>query len=245
MEPFFYEGKVMWAQIDANMHLRHSAYADFGAQSRLELLAHLGFTSEKFDELKIGPVLFREETIYLREVRANDSLRVSCVMTRSRKDGSRWGFRHELFRSDGVKAAEINVYGAWINSMKRKLTPLPPEWADKLNEVPKSHDFVEEPLPPKKESVISNPNLMNMTALDEQFENAKKRVMELPEKPSNEVMLELYALNKQATLGDLNIEKPAMFDFVAAAKYNAWNTLKGLSPEAAKEKYVNLVNSLF
>ena len=69
--------------------------------------------------------------------------------------------------------------------------------------------------------------------------------MELTEKPSNEKMLELYALNKQATIGDINAEKPAMFDFVAAAKYNAWNAKKGMSKEDAQQKYIDFVEGLF
>ena len=81
--------------------------------------------------------------------------------------------------------------------------------------------------------------------LEEKFEAAKKKVMELPAKPSNEKMLELYALNKQATIGDINAEKPAMFDFVAAAKYNAWNAKKGIAKEEAMQKYIDLVEALF
>lgn len=84
-----------------------------------------------------------------------------------------------------------------------------------------------------------------MEALVVKFEAAKKHVMELQEKPSNEKMLELYALNKQATIGDINAEKPAMFDFVAAAKYNAWNTKKGMTKEEAMQKYIDLVGELF
>lgn len=84
-----------------------------------------------------------------------------------------------------------------------------------------------------------------MTDLEQKFEEAKKRVLELKEKPSNEKMLELYALNKQATIGDINAEKPAMFDFVAAAKYNAWIGKKGMSQEEAALKYIDFVNSLF
>lgn len=84
-----------------------------------------------------------------------------------------------------------------------------------------------------------------MTELEEKFEAAKKRVMELAQKPSQEKMLELYALNKQVTIGDLNIEKPKMFDFVAAAKYNVWNTKKGMIKEEAMQKYIDLVEELF
>ncbi|WP_317898411.1 acyl-CoA-binding protein [Aurantibacillus circumpalustris] len=84
-----------------------------------------------------------------------------------------------------------------------------------------------------------------MSELEQKFEDAKKKVLELPEKPGNDVMLELYALNKQATIGDVNADTPAMFDFVAAAKYNAWNTKKGIAKEDAQQKYIDYVEELF
>ena len=243
MENVFYEGKVMWSQIDANMHLRHSAYADFAAQARLQILENLGFTSDLLEKLKIGPILFREELIYMREIRPSDSVKVTCVMTHCRKDGSRWSFSQEIFRGDGIKAAQVNVQGAWVDMVKRKLTGLPSEWANAFMHIPKSVDFVLEEVPEKKVEPIKD--YTTMTELEQKFEDAKKRVMELPEKPGNDVMLELYALNKQATIGDLNIDKPAMFDFVAAAKYNAWNAKKGMSKEEAQQKYVEYVEGLF
>ena len=243
MKNVFYEGKVLWSQVDANMHLRHSAYADFAAQARLEILGSLVFNADLLEKLHIGPILFREELIYMREVRPNDTIKVTCVLTKSRKDGSRWSFRQELYRGDGIQAALINVDGAWIDTLKRKLVGLPDEWAAHFFNIPKSDDFIEEPMPQKKtEPLITN---KTMTPLEEKFEAAKKRVMELTEKPSNEKMLELYALNKQATIGDINAEKPAMFDFVAAAKYNAWNAKKGMSMEEAQQKYIDFVSSLF
>lgn len=242
MENVFYEGKVMWSQVDANMHLRHSAYADFAAQARLQILETLGFNADLLEKLKIGPILFREELIYMREVRPSDTVRITCVLTKCRKDGSRWSFRQELYRGDGIQAALINVDGAWIDTEKRKLTGLPEEWAAKFMHIPKSDDFVEEPVPVKTPTPQSN---LPMTPLEEKFEDAKKRVMELPSKPSNDKMLELYALNKQATIGDINVDKPAMFDFVAAAKYNAWNAKKGLSKEDAQQQYIDYVSGLF
>jgi acyl-CoA thioester hydrolase len=150
MEHVFYEGKVMWSQIDANMHLRHSAYADFAAQARLEMLERLGFDARVFSELHIGPILFREELIYMREVRANDIVKVTCVMTKCRADGARWSFSQELYRGDGVQAALIHVDGAWIDMKARKLAALPGGWAEKFMHIPKSPDFILEPLPEKK-----------------------------------------------------------------------------------------------
>jgi acyl-CoA thioester hydrolase len=243
MENVFYEGKVMWSQIDANMHLRHSAYADFAAQARLEILTKLGFDADLLEKLKIGPILFREELIYMREVRPSDTIQVTCEMTQCRKDGSRWSFSQGLYRGDGVQAAQINVQGAWVDMTKRKLTALPPEWAVKFMDIPKTKDFILEEVSEKKVEPIKDKN--TMTGLEQEFENAKKRVLELTEKPDNDVMLELYALNKQSTIGAINIEKPGMFDFVAAAKFNAWNLKKDLSKEDAQQKYIDYVEGLF
>ncbi len=63
-------------------------------------------------------------------------------------------------------------------------------------------------------------------------------------KPSNELKLRMYCLYKQATQGDVTGEKPGMFDFVARAKWEAWEGLKGLSAEEAMEQYVNEVDGL-
>ena len=56
-----------------------------------------------------------------------------------------------------------------------------------------------------------------------EFEAAAARVQQLPAKPSNLALLQLYALYKQATEGDLNAERLGGFDFRALAKYDAWN----------------------
>ncbi|MBA3665041.1 MAG: acyl-CoA-binding protein [Bacteroidetes bacterium] len=80
--------------------------------------------------------------------------------------------------------------------------------------------------------------------IEEQFEIAKQKILTLEEKPGNETMLELYRFNKQAIVGDLNIDPPKMFDFVAAAKYNAWKSVTGMSREEAMSKYINLVETL-
>lgn len=150
MDKIVYEGRVMWAQVDANNHLRHSAYADFAAQARLQALEQCGFNADHMERLHVGPILFREELIYLREVRPNDQIRISCVMTKCRADGSRWSFSQELHREDGVLAAVINVDGAWIDTRGRRLTALPAEWTERFMNIPKSDDFQLEPVPEKK-----------------------------------------------------------------------------------------------
>ncbi|MDI1355788.1 MAG: acyl-CoA-binding protein [bacterium] len=80
--------------------------------------------------------------------------------------------------------------------------------------------------------------------LDEKFNAAKEKVHHLPKKPSNEVLLNLYSLNKQATVGEVNVEAPKMFDFIGAAKYNAWKSRAGMSKEEAMSQYIALVEKL-
>src|SRR5580698_8761649 len=93
---YFYEGQVLWSQIDANQHMRHSAYADVAAQARLVMLTNLGLDIVTLSGYKIGPVMFREESFYLRECRLNDHLKVTAEVYKSRADASRWSIRHEI-----------------------------------------------------------------------------------------------------------------------------------------------------
>jgi diazepam-binding inhibitor (GABA receptor modulating acyl-CoA-binding protein) len=77
------------------------------------------------------------------------------------------------------------------------------------------------------------------------FETAVAESKNLPSRPANDILLQLYSLYKQATEGDVNTEPPSnVFDFVAKAKYDAWSGLKGKSKEEAMTDYVELVNKL-
>lgn len=81
--------------------------------------------------------------------------------------------------------------------------------------------------------------------LQQQFETAVAASKTLSQKPENDILLQLYALYKQGTAGDVNVEAPAnMFDFVAKAKYQAWESIKGKTKEAAMQEYIDLVNKL-
>jgi diazepam-binding inhibitor (GABA receptor modulator, acyl-CoA-binding protein) len=81
--------------------------------------------------------------------------------------------------------------------------------------------------------------------LAQQFTDAVAQSKTLPQKPDNETLLKIYSLYKQATDGDNTYEAPTnMFDFVAAAKHNAWAGLAGTSKDEAMQQYVTLIKSL-
>jgi len=75
------------------------------------------------------------------------------------------------------------------------------------------------------------------------FEAAVARAKGLPHQP-NEVLLELYGLYKQATQGDVSGDKPGMFDFKGAAKYDAWHRRRGMTKDEAMQAYAELVDKL-
>lgn len=85
----------------------------------------------------------------------------------------------------------------------------------------------------------------NQMDLQQQFEQAKELSKTLTEKPDNETLLQLYSLYKQGSEGDVNVEAPSNpFNFVARAKYEAWEGLKGKTKEEAMQMYVDLVTKL-
>ena len=83
-----------------------------------------------------------------------------------------------------------------------------------------------------------------MTDLDKRFEAAQASVRKLRAKPDNDTLLELYSYFKQATEGDVSGARPGPFDFVARAKYDAWESRKGIRKDAAMRGYVKLVEHL-
>ncbi|HVO51909.1 MAG TPA: acyl-CoA-binding protein [Thermoanaerobaculia bacterium] len=81
-------------------------------------------------------------------------------------------------------------------------------------------------------------------SLGDQFKDAKARVEKLPARPSNDQLLDLYGLFKQATEGDVAGSRPGLLDLKGRAKYDAWARRKGASKDDAMKKYVALVDAL-
>ncbi|KAJ3496839.1 hypothetical protein NLG97_g2370 [Lecanicillium saksenae] len=79
---------------------------------------------------------------------------------------------------------------------------------------------------------------------DPAFKDAAEKVKTLSTKPDNATLLKLYALFKQATVGDNETDAPGMMDFTGKAKWNAWNDVKGLSREDATQQYIELATDL-
>ncbi|XP_041844876.1 acyl-CoA-binding domain-containing protein 7-like isoform X2 [Melanotaenia boesemani] len=75
-------------------------------------------------------------------------------------------------------------------------------------------------------------------SLEAEFKTVAEDVKKVKTRPSNEEMLTLYGLYKQALIGDINTDKPGVLDATGNAKWNAWNSRKGISKDDAMSTYI-------
>ncbi|KAF3996437.1 acyl-CoA-binding protein [Glaciimonas immobilis] len=80
--------------------------------------------------------------------------------------------------------------------------------------------------------------------LQTDFDQALADSKNLDERPDNMMLLKMYGIYKQGSLGDATGDRPGMTDFVARAKWDAWNALKGTPQETAQQQYIDIVKDL-
>ncbi|XP_003699232.1 acyl-CoA-binding protein homolog [Megachile rotundata] len=81
-------------------------------------------------------------------------------------------------------------------------------------------------------------------SLDQKFQEAVEAVKTLTKRPTDNEFLELYALFKQATVGNVNTSRPGALDLKGKAKWDSWKSKEGMSQDSAKEAYIKLVDTL-
>src|SRR4051812_46114758 len=91
--------QIRWSDLDPNFHLRHSVYYDWGAFCRIEFLNEYGLNADVLQRLQFGPILFREECVFRKEIRSGDEIRMDLHLVRARKDYSRWTIRHNITKN--------------------------------------------------------------------------------------------------------------------------------------------------
>lgn len=141
MKEFSRDIQVRWSDLDPNFHVRHSVYYDWGAFCRVEFLNEYKLTADVMQQLKFGPILFREECVFRREIRSGDVIKINLSLLKSKKDFSRWSIQHQIIKNDGILCSVITVDGAWMNVVQRKLTSPPEEVFDVFSKMPKSESF--------------------------------------------------------------------------------------------------------
>ncbi len=80
-------------------------------------------------------------------------------------------------------------------------------------------------------------------ATEQDLATAMERIKSKTGLPPSD-QLALYALYKQATVGDVSGARPGMLDVRGRAKYDAWAGKKGMTAADARAAYVALVAKL-
>ncbi len=138
---FDFTHRVRWSEVDANRHMRNTAFSEICIDARLSFLAMNGSGAELFDELQVGPVLMREDIRYRREVYLDEVVSVQLTAAGLSDDASHWSVKHHITKENGKTAAILVATGGWFDLKKRKLIVPPEPTADALRRLEPDREF--------------------------------------------------------------------------------------------------------
>jgi acyl-CoA thioester hydrolase len=142
MQQYIKKVEVRWADLDPNFHMLHSKYYDLGAYCRMSYLVEKGITPAFMKQHHIGPIIFREECIFKREIGFEDDISINVKIQKLNYDCSRWSMVHEIWKDGNTLAAVITCDGAWMDTKLRKLAIPPMEIREIFEAAPKTGDFI-------------------------------------------------------------------------------------------------------
>ena len=136
---------VGWRDVDANGHMRNTAYLDLAADTRMFYFAENGFPSREFARLGVGPVIRQDTIEYRREFRMLDRIEVTHALEGLSPDAARFTIINEFVRPDRQVAARVVSSGGWLDLQARELVVPPPSLALVLLAAPRTATFAELP----------------------------------------------------------------------------------------------------
>ena len=134
--------EIRWSDLDPNFHLRHSVYYDLGAYCRICFLSDAGATPAVMMQQQIGPIIFREEAVFRKELHFGDKVHINILLDKCNTDYSRWTMKHEIYKNNDILSAIITIDGAWINTSLRKLAKPGNLCVEALKLIPKTGSFL-------------------------------------------------------------------------------------------------------
>ena len=133
--------EIRWSDLDANGHVNYAAYIDAAGDLRYRFFTEHGFPPERFTQLGVGPIYTDMHAKFLREVRMGETITITYSMVGLSPEGARWKIHHDFFKSNGKKAASLDLEGAILDLKTRKPVPPTLELFQTFNLIPKSTDF--------------------------------------------------------------------------------------------------------
>lgn len=138
---FIRKVEIRWSDLDPNFHVKHSSYYDFGAYCRVAFLMEHGITPEVMTQHSLGPILFREECLFKREIKFGDDISIDLRIKGISFSGKKWIMTHEIIKNNETVCANLTIEGAWMNTQLRKVIAPPEIFKIALETLPKTEDF--------------------------------------------------------------------------------------------------------
>jgi acyl-CoA thioester hydrolase len=117
---------IGWRDLDANGHMKNTAYLDKAGDLRIMYFMEQGLSLRDFGQLRISLIALRDEIDYYRELRLLEPTRITLILAGMSEDASLFRVRNEFFREDGILASRVTSSLAWFDLSARKLI-CPPE----------------------------------------------------------------------------------------------------------------------
>lgn len=133
--------EIRFSDIDANRHVNYAAYVDAAGDLRYRFFAEHGFPPERFEQLGVGPVYTTITTHFLREVRMGETVTVTFALAGLSAQGARWKVHHDVIKSNGKKAASIDMEGVLLDLATRQAVAPAPELLQVFHLCPRTDDF--------------------------------------------------------------------------------------------------------
>lgn len=133
--------KFRWSDVDANMHIRNTAYNELFIEARLSLLLKMGYGMKEFKELGFGPMVIHEHIFYVKEVRAESEVYIDMQLRGMSEDGRFMKFAQHMYNHKGELCCYIDLTFGWLDTRARKMAVPPAPLLDAVNSMVKTDDF--------------------------------------------------------------------------------------------------------
>ena len=141
MDAFSGSYEIRWSDLDANNHVNYAAYIDAAGDLRYRFFILHGFPPGRFAQLGNGPVYTALQARFLREVRMGETITITYTLAGLSPRGSSWKVHHDVLKSNGKQAVNLDLEGTPLNLSTRKPVAPIPELLEAFNLIPRPPDF--------------------------------------------------------------------------------------------------------
>ena len=141
MNEYFRTYEIRWSDLDANGHVNYAAYINAAGDVRYHFFWEHGFPPEKFEEIGMGPVYTTIHAEFLREVRLGETVTINYLVAGLSPSGTRWKVRHDVLKSNGKKAVQLELEGVVLDLKRRTPTVPAPDLLQLFELIPRAKDF--------------------------------------------------------------------------------------------------------